>query len=333
MSEDKWWGKEEKKESSKETIEEMMDHTEMMRIKREEEMAQAQHEAELSRLKDETIVAKADDSPPVTQEPPRVQANKGLFDWMTDDPGYLFLTIIVALGFVGMIIGGSLTPSVDEKWETTEGIVLEGTEWWEDEIEYEDCLYDEYYDEYYDCIYTYTYDCGADVYYNYTVNGITYFEEYNDYFLGNWNDYCLEIVQNETLPVNSSVMVWYEFENEESSTLEEPSELGPVLFFIAFCCLLPMILGLIFIMYFEGNNEQYNQSSVDGGDVHIHHHHHGGGALLGGVYYGTPWHRRPWFHRRRSRRITRRTRSTRTSGGSRSSSGGGRRSSGGRRSR
>ena len=331
MSEDKWWGKEEKKESSKETIEEMMDHTEMMRIKREEEMAQAQHEAELSRLKDETIVAKADDSPPVTQEPPRVQANKGLFDWMTDDPGYLFLTIIVALGFVGMIIGGSLTPSVDEKWETTEGIVLEGTEWWEDEIEYEDCLYDEYYDEYYDCIYTYTYDCGADVYYNYTVNGITYFEEYNDYFLGNWNDYCLEIVQNETLPVNSSVMVWYEFENEESSTLEDPSELGPVLFFIAFCCLLPMILGLIFIMYFEGNNEQYNQSSVDGGDVHIHHHHHGGGALLGGVYYGTPWHRRPWFHRRRSRRITRRTRSPRTSGGSRSSGGGGRRSSGGGR--
>ena len=115
MSEDKWWGKEEKKESSKETIEEMMDHTEMMRIKREEEMAQAQHEAELSRLKDETIVAKADDSPPVTQEPPRVQANKGLFDWMTDDPGYLFLTIIVALGFVGMIIGGSLTPSVESQ--------------------------------------------------------------------------------------------------------------------------------------------------------------------------------------------------------------------------
>ena len=329
MSEDKWWGKEEKKESSKETIEEMMNHTEMMRIKREEEMAQAQHEAELSSLKGETIVAKANDSPPVTQEPPRVQANKGLFDWMTDDPGYLFLTIIVALGFVGMIIGGSLTPSVDEKWETTEGIVLEGTEWWEDEIEYEDCLYDEYYDEYYDCIYTYTYDCGADVYYNYTVNGITYLEEYKDYFLGNWNDYCLEIVQNETLPVNSSVMVWYEFENEDSSTLEKPSELGPILIFIAFCCLLPMILGLIFIMYFEGNNEQYNQSSGDGEDVHIHHHHHGGGALLGGVYYGTTWHRRPWFHRRRSRRITRRTRSTRTSGSSSRSGGGGSRRSGG----
>ena len=137
MSEDKWWGKTEEKKSSKETIEEMIDHTEMMRIKREEEIAEAQHEAELSSLNGETIVAKANDSTPVTQEPPRVQGDKGLFDWMTDDPGYLFLTIIVALGFVGMIVGGALTPSVDEKWETTDGIVLEGTEWWEDEIEYE----------------------------------------------------------------------------------------------------------------------------------------------------------------------------------------------------
>ena len=127
MSEDKWWGKTEEKKSSKETIEEMIDHTEMMRIKREEEMAKAQHDAELSRLKGETIRAKADDSPSITQESPRVQANNGPFNWMTDDPGYLFLTIIVALGFVGMIVGGALTPSVDEKWVTTDGIVLEGT--------------------------------------------------------------------------------------------------------------------------------------------------------------------------------------------------------------
>ena len=331
MSEDKWWGGAEEKESSKETIEEMMDHTEMMRVKREEEIAQAQHEAELSRLKDETLGTKVADSTPVNQAPPMVKADNGPFDWMTDDPGYLFLTIIIVLGFIGMIITGALSPSVDDKWGTTNGIVLEGTEWWEYTVEHEDCLYDEYYDEYYDCIYTYSYDCGADVYYNYTVNGVTYFEEYKGYFLGNWDDYCLEIVEDETLPVNSSVIVWYELENEESSTLEEPNDLGLILFFIAFCCLLPMILGLIFIMYFEGNNEQYNQSSEDGGDVHIHHHHHGGGALLGGVYYGTPWHRRPWFHRRRSRRITRRTRSTRTSGGGRRSSGGGRRSSGGGR--
>ena len=48
MSEDKWWGGAGEKESSKETIEEMIDHTEMMRIRREEEIAQAQHEAELS---------------------------------------------------------------------------------------------------------------------------------------------------------------------------------------------------------------------------------------------------------------------------------------------
>ena len=87
MSEDKWWGKPEEKESSKETIEEMMNHTEMMKIKREEEMAQAQHEAELRKLKNESIGTKSIDSAPA---PPTVQA-KGVFHWLTDDPGYLFL--------------------------------------------------------------------------------------------------------------------------------------------------------------------------------------------------------------------------------------------------
>ena len=57
-------------------------------------------------------------------------------------------------------------------------------------------------------------------------------------------------------------------------------------------------------MYFDGNNDQYDETGGGEGDIQVHHHHHGGGALFGGVYYGTPWHRRPWFHRRRSRRIT-----------------------------
>ena len=80
MSEDKWWGGTEEKESSKETIEEMMDHTEMMRIKREEEIAQAQHDAELSRLKDETLGTKVADTHPVNQAPPMVKADNGPFD-------------------------------------------------------------------------------------------------------------------------------------------------------------------------------------------------------------------------------------------------------------
>ena len=142
MSEDKWWGKEEKKESSKETIEEMMDHTEMMRIKREEEMAQAQHEAELSRLKDETLGTNTDDSNSVS---PIVQADKGTFDWMTDDPGYLFLTIIVSLGFIASILGSMLLPDVDEIWGITDATVLDGTEWIEYDRSYEECSdYDDY---------------------------------------------------------------------------------------------------------------------------------------------------------------------------------------------
>jgi hypothetical protein len=330
MANDKWWGDEEKSDSKKE-VQEMLNHTEMMEIKREEEMAQAQHELNMSKVNQEMLGTKEGDPTPAM---PTVQANKGSLDWMTDDPGYLFLTILVTIGFFGLIMGSILTPSFEETWGTTDGLVIEGTEWWEQEIEtvHEDCLYDEYYDEYYDCIYTYTYtyDCGADVDYNYSIGGVKYFAE-DEKFLGTWDEYCLEIVENETLPLNSSVTVWYKLADESTSTLNEPSDTQGILTGVAFCCFLPIILGLIFFMYFEGNNDQYQEIGGEGGDVQIHHHHHGGGGIFGGVYYGTSWHRRPWFHRRRSRRVTSRITGTRRSGGSRRSSGGSRRSSGGSR--
>ena len=328
MSEDKWWGKPEEKESSKETIEEMINHTEMMKIKREEEMAQAQHEAELRKLKNESIGTKSIDSAPA---PPAVQA-KGVFHWLTDDPGYFFIAIFIVLGIIGSLVTSALTPSIDETWGKTDGIVLEGTEWWEYEIEHEDCVYDEFYDTY-DCYYTYSYDCGADVYYNYSVDGVVYFDVYYDLFLGNWNDYCLEIVEDITLPLNSSLEVWYKLDDNEISQLESPNDVGAFLSGIALCCLLPILIVLLIFMYFDGNNDEYeNSDSNNGNETHHHHYHHGGG-IFGGVYYGSPWYRRPWFHRRRSRRITRRTsRSSRSSsGGGRRSGGGGRRSGGGGR--
>ena len=135
MSEDKWWGKPEEKESSKETIEEMINHTEMMKIKREEEMAQAQHEAELRKLKNESIGTKSIDSTPA---PPTVQA-KGVFHWLTDDPGYLFLAVIVFIGLMSSLLASALTPPTDEVWGEVDGIVLEGTEWIEYDDSYESC--------------------------------------------------------------------------------------------------------------------------------------------------------------------------------------------------
>ncbi len=329
MSEDKWWGKPEEKESSKETIEEMMNHTEMMKIKREEEMAQAQHEAELRKMKNESIGTKSIDSAPA---PPAVQA-KGVFHWLTDDPGYFFIAIFIVLGIIGSLVASALTPSIDETWGKTDGIVLEGTEWWEYEIEHEDCVYDEFYDTY-DCYYTYSYDCGADVYYNYSVDGVVYFDVYYDLFLGNWNDYCLEIVEDITLPLNSSLEVWYKLDDNEISQLESPNDAGVFFSGIALCCLLPILIVLLIFMYFDGNNDEYeNSDSNNGNETHHHHHYHHGGGIFGGVYYGSPWYRRPWFHRRRSRRIIRRTsRSSRSSsGGGRRSGGGGRRSGGGGR--
>ena len=349
MSEDKWWGKKEEEEASKETVEEMMNHTEMMKIKREEEMAQAQHEFNMNKINQEMQGTKAGDSTPAT---PTVRVNKGAFDWMTDDPGYLFLAIIVSLGIIVSLAASALAPSIDEVWGKTEGMVLEGTEWIEYDDSYESCEYDEYYDEYYDCYWVYEYNCYADVYYNYSISGTEYFAE-DELFLVSWSDYCLEYVEDEELPLNSTVEVWYKFDDNGISQLESPSDVGEFLTFLGLCCLLPILLALLFIMYFDGNNDQYENLEPNSNNEIHHHHHHGGGGLFGGVYFGSPWYRRPWFHRRRSRRIyggrggirfggIRRSggggrrsggRSRRSGGGSRRSGGRSRRSGGGRRSR
>jgi len=160
-------------------------------------------------------------------------------------------------------------------------------------------------------------------------------------------------VEDEELPLNSTVEVWYKFDDNGISQLESPSDVGEFLTFLGLCCLLPILLALLFIMYFDGNNDQYENLEPNSNNEIHHHHHHGGGGLFGGVYFGSPWYRRPWFHRRRSRRIyggrggirfggIRRSggggrrsggRSRRSGGGSRRSGGRSRRSGGGRRSR
>ncbi|MDE0954045.1 MAG: hypothetical protein OR994_05160, partial [Candidatus Poseidoniales archaeon] len=214
MADEKWWDKEgEKEPSSKEEVQEMMNHTEMMEIKREEEMAQAQHEFNMSEINQEMLGTKAGSPTPALPNQPD---KEGPFSWMTDDPGYLFLAIIVSLGLIASILASILTPDVDEVWENTYGTVLEGTEWIEYDDSYEDCAYDEYYDEYYDCYWVYEYNCHADVHYNYSVLGTEYFSE-GDLFLGTWDDYCLEIVENEILPLNDTVDVWYKIDDNEIS--------------------------------------------------------------------------------------------------------------------
>ena len=242
------------------------------------------------------------------------------------------MAVIVFIGLMSSLLASALTPPTDEVWGEVDGIVLEGTEWIEYDDSYESCEYDEVWDEYYDCYWIYEYNCYADVYYNYSVSGFEYYAEY-ELWLGTWDDYCLEIVEFETLPENSTVNVWYKFDDNAVSQLEKPNDIGALWSFIGLCCFLPILIVLLIFMYFDGNNDEYeNSDSNNGNETHHHHYHHGGG-IFGGVYYGSPWYRRPWFHRRRSRRITRRTsRSSRSSsGGGRRSSGGGRRSSGGGR--
>jgi hypothetical protein len=338
MTDDKWWGKAESEKeavNSKEEVEEMMNHTEMMKIKREEEIAQAQHEFNMSEINQEMLGTKAgSQTPEMNNQNAATKQNgkEGSFSWMTDDPGYLFLAIIVSLGFIASILGSILVPDVDEIWGITDATVLEGTEWIEYDNSYEECSdYDDYDDYCYgEWYWVYSYDCYADVYYNYSISGTEYFGEYY-LFIDEFSDYCLEEVEYNIIPINSTLDAWYKIEENEMSQLESPSDSGSFLAFLGLCCLLPILLSLLFFMYFEGNNDEYHNSSSNESNE-LHHYHHGGG-IMGGIYYGSPWYRRPWFHRRRSRRRMRISvgGGRRSSGGGRRSSGGGRRSSGGGR--
>jgi len=231
------------------------------------------------------------------------------------------LAAMITLFFFGM---GALVMDSEAVYNTTSGVVLEDTSWFEESFEYESCLYDEEWDEYYDCYWEVGYECSANVKYFFDVNG-TEFRSQDGLFLGEWSDPCREYVMNVELPVGSAVTVWYNPENPEDSMLEPPSDGGWIIFF---CCgpffLLILVVTLVNARFSNGPKTGW------GSDLGIEFnsgggYHRGPHYGQGGGYWGPRFG--PRFRRRaRHRRV--RTSRRRSSGGRRSA----RRSSGGRRS-
>jgi len=227
-----------------------------------------------------------------------------------------------AIGMAAMITifcfgMGAVVLAGETVYDTTSGVVLEGTKWFEEVYEYESCLYDEYYDEYYDCYWEYEYKCSADVKYFFDVNG-TEFRSQDGLFLGTWDDPCRDYVENVDLPVGSAVTVWYDPDDPDDSMLEPPSDGGWVLFF---CCgpffLLILVITMVNARFSNGPKWSFESSGL---------HFSSGGGHHGG-HHGRYWGPR-WGPRFRFRGGSRRVRTSR-----RRSSGRGRRSSGRRRRR
>ncbi len=357
--EEKWWDKDQ--------IEDDVDGPQQEDEAREEEIAQAAHEAKMAQIEFEESEAKrklawSEKTTPMVYEVDRdgdgeiTREEKiahetgggvmGLW-WLSPEEA---ITIGVSAMLVIFTLGMGIVISSDEKdWEASEGTVLLGTSWWEDEYEIEDCLYDEYNDEYYDCQYYLQYECGADVDYEFTFDGAVYSGE-DGITIGSWDDPCLEEVEFNVIPIGSAVTVWYDKNKPENNQLSTP---GNTEFLIWFCCM-PFFLFLLMVTlvnarfsntpkYFDYGESQIVEGtpgmSSQGGDVSggsVHHYHHYGGGGWGRRMFGRP--RR--VHGARSRIRTGRRSSggrrptgggRRSGGGGRRSSGGGRRSSGGRR--
>ena len=234
--------------------------------------------------------------------------------WLLEDPGYTIAAVVLAFGLIATAFMGVATAGAGDEWASTDAEVVDGTEWWEEEYEVEDDWGD----------YWYKYECGADVTYTYSVGEVDYTGE-DGIYLGTWEDYCLDIVEFETLPLGSNVTIYYEIDNPGNSRIDSPT--GFFAAILVVCSLIQLLLLAVVLIL--------ARLDVAGPSVNFSS---GGRYYDDPGYYDRPWHRRPWFHRRRHHhrhhRHHRRSRSSRVSrsfGGSRRSSGGGRRSSGGGR--
>jgi hypothetical protein len=254
----------------------------------------------------------------------KVYGDSGSNHWLLEDPGYTILAVILSIGMLAAGAVGLGSLGEGDKWASTDAEVVDGTEWWEWEYEIEDC-------DDWGCDYWYEYECGADVNYAYSVGEVDYTGE-DGIDLGTWEDYCLEIVEFETLPLESNVTIYYEIENPGNSQINSPTEMAS---FYLFCSLIQLLLLAVVLVLARFDVKAY--SGPEGG-----YYGGGGDGWYGPGWHARPWYRRPWFHHRRHyrryhshsrRRVGRsssRGGSRRSSGGSRRSSGGSRRSSGGR---
>jgi len=348
---DQWWDKEESDEEDESASQ--GDST------RKEEIAQAEHEAKMAQIEfveseakrklawsEKTTpmvydVDKDGDGTITDQEKIAHETGGGVLGlwWLTPEEA---ITIGISAMLVIFTLGmGAIVSSDDVDWATAEGTVLVGTSWWEEEYEMEDCLYDEYNDEYYDCYDYYEYECGSDVYYGFAIDGVEYSGEDKVNF-GFWDDYCLEEVEFNVLPLNSSVTVWYDKENPENNQLSEPGGAG----FIIFYCCMPFFLIILLVTLVNARLSNSPKNFDDGGsrivggvpgmfrtdsegDIAgtgggVHHHYHGSHGRWG-------WGRRMFGRPRGVRRARSRVRTGGRKSGGRRSTGGGRRSGGGGR--
>ena len=360
MADDQWWKDDSEEEvGAKEKVEDLLNDAEIKRLEREEELAQAEHEAKLAALRekesqasgiplsgapDETLVevfasgAGGDvDGDGILSDREKDKIAKetggGVFGlwWLSKGEAFsIGVAAMLSVFFFGM---GTIVASGESEWLTTEAEILEsypGFDW----IEYEDCYEDSWGDTY--CDYWYELECWADIDVSYAVASSEYTAEVDRYPITTLGDYegaeddCMQFEVNEAIPIGSTVTLYYDTEDPADIRTYPPSDVGVIIFF---CCL-PIFLLILIVTIVNArfsNAPKYVYAPSSGGQSHhdgsnvVHHHHHGG-------FGGGRWGPRFYFGRpSRGGRIRSRSRRVSSGGGRRSGGGGGRRSGGGRR--
>jgi hypothetical protein len=313
-SSDRWWDKEDP--DPKEEVEEMINESEVKRLRREEELAQAEHGAKLAELERREAVAKGTPPPVVSEVPVGMGNDRGVLGLWWLSPGEavsIGLAGMLTLFFFGM---GSLVAAGESEWAPTDGTILKSEHGWE---VWENCDDYDCWDEI---------ECYAYVDYSYRVNEIEYVKI--DVYQDMWIDYdyqgaefdCADHVEIDRFPVGGVVQVWYDIEKPGDSELDEPISSSIIIFF---CCM-PIFLLILVVTLVNArfsNGPKYSEvSAVPGQPGHsVVHHHHGGRGWGSGNFF--------FFGGVRGRRGGRRHFRRKVTGGGRSRRGGGGRSRGG----
>ena len=108
---ERWWDDEEK--TTKETVEDLMNEAEIKRIKREEELKEAEHRKKMAKIMDSETgtsqVSESEDGMLILNpdEESMVARNYSSSTeltrsdhWLLEDPGYTIVAIILALGLI-----------------------------------------------------------------------------------------------------------------------------------------------------------------------------------------------------------------------------------------
>lgn len=202
--------------------------------------------AEQKRIEEERSIVKER-----YQEEKKAEDSSASGHRLLENRGPVVVAGVAVVLVIGVILIGFAVASVgdlgsDEEWLPVDSKIDAKYPGYSDWIEIEDCYTDSWGDEY--CEYWYEMECWVDLDVSYIVENTTYYSQFDQYHIGNYEDYdgaeddCLEYGQNGTMMVGTNLEIFYNSNDPSDARLEPPMGAAAILLI---GCGIGVFLGLL----------------------------------------------------------------------------------------